>query len=195
MFSLLAGFWQLLFRKAEFQVLMLGLDHAGKTTILEQLKGIFGGREPLPPSKITPTVGLNIGRIQLQRVKLIVWDLGGQAALRSIWEKYYSEAHALLYVIDASDMERFEESRDTLQQLLSHPDLAGVPLLLLANKQDAEAALSPLEIRSRLQATLEGVETQQLFATTALNGEGIEEGIRWLVDAMRDSPRVMQQAY
>ena len=56
-------------------------------TILEQLKGIFGGREPLPPSKITPTVGLNIGRIQLQRVKLIVWDLGGQAALRSIWEK------------------------------------------------------------------------------------------------------------
>lgn len=87
------------------------------------------------------------------------------------------------------------ESRDTLQQLLSHPDLAGVPLLLLANKQDAEAALSPLEIRSRLQATLEGVETQQLFATTALNGEGIEEGIRWLVDAMRDSPRVMQQAY
>ncbi|EOD23405.1 ARF-like GTPase [Emiliania huxleyi CCMP1516] len=192
MFSLLVGFWQLLFRRAEFHVLILGVDAAGKTTVLEQIKATFLGREPMPPAKIAPTVGLNIGRLQVRRCKLICWDLGGQAALRAIWEKYYSEAHGLIYVVDAADTERIDESRNVLHALLGHPDLAGIPLLLLANKQDAQGALSPHEVEARfgLQQVLETSQPRQVFGTAALTGERIEESIHWLVEALRDSPRI-----
>lgn len=109
--------------------------HLFPQSVLEQLKALFTGLDPLPPGKISPTVGLNIGRMQVDRTKLIFWDLGGSKALRSLWEKYYAEAHGLLYVVDASDPARFDESRDVLRQLRNNPDLAGIPLLVFANKQ------------------------------------------------------------
>ena len=151
MFSLLYGFWQALFRKVEFHILILGLDRAGKTSLLEQLKGIFTGMEPLPPGKIPPTVGLNIGRMQIKGRKVLFWDLGGQTGLRAIWEKYYAEAHGLVYVVDAAEPERFDESRGVLQTLMANPEVAGAPLLLLANKQDAEGALPAHEVEARLE--------------------------------------------
>ena len=98
MFSLIVGFWKLFFRRSEFQVLIVGVDGAGKTSVLEQIKAIYNGLEPLPPGKIPPTVGLNIGRVRADRANLIFWDLGGARSLRSLWEKYYNEAHGLLYV-------------------------------------------------------------------------------------------------
>lgn len=77
--------------------------------------------------------------------------------------------------------------------MLSHPDLAGIPLLLLANKQDAEGALPPLEVEARfsLQKTLDNLQPRQVIGTSALSGEGIRDGILWLVDAVSDSPRAM----
>ena len=112
MFSLIYGFWKLLFQKTEHHVLILGLDHAGKTvrngpsllpcavclltaslacarlqSVLERLKTTYTGVDPISPSKIAPTVGLNIGRMTINRQKLIFWDLGGSKALRSLWEK------------------------------------------------------------------------------------------------------------
>ena len=95
-------------------------------TLLEQLKAIYTGMDPLPPGKIPPTVGLNIGRMHVSRTKLIFWDLGGSRSLRALWEKYYSEAHGLLYVVDASDHDRLEEGRETLrarvQELVGYLD-------------------------------------------------------------------------
>eukprot|EP00964_Phaeocystis_antarctica_P121593 scaffold85257_cov66-Phaeocystis_antarctica.AAC.2 len=191
MFSLIAGFWQALFRKVEFQVLILGLDGAGKTTLLEQMKAIFLGL--LPASKIPPTVGLNIGRMQVNRAKLILWDLGGQTSLRAIWEKYYAEAHGLIYVVDASDPDRFEESRAVLQQLLSHPDLTGIPLLVFANKQDAPGAVSPQEIEAcfGLQHSLSSSQSRKVVGAAALTGDGIQESVAWLVESLHKSPRAL----
>mmetsp|Transcript_59103 Transcript_59103/g.128300 ORF Transcript_59103/g.128300 Transcript_59103/m.128300 type:complete len:197 (-) Transcript_59103:330-920(-) len=191
MFSLLAGFWQLIFRRVEFHILILGVDSAGKTTLLEQMKAVFLGKEPLAPGKIAPTIGLNIGRMQIRRAKMIFWDLGGQSALRTIWEKYFAEAHGLIYVVDASESERFEESRAVLLDLLAHPDLADVPLLLLANKQDIEGAISPQEIESRFGLQKVNRQPRMVVGTAALSGDGIQEGISWLVDALRESPRAM----
>ncbi|KAL1524362.1 hypothetical protein AB1Y20_019259 [Prymnesium parvum] len=193
MFSLLYGFWNLFFRRAEFQVLILGVDRAGKTTLLEQLKRLYTGLDPLPPGKIPPTVGLNIGRMQVERCKLIFWDLGGTPALRSLWENYYSEAHGLIFVVDTSDHDRFEEARDTLQLLLNHPDLAAIPLLVFANKQDVEGATTPRELEAMfgLKQLLSSSQPQNMLGTTALNGDGVQEGIEWLVEALRKSPRAM----
>jgi len=163
-------------------------------SILERLKAIFMGIDPLMPSKIPPTVGLNIGRMKINQRQLIFWDLGGSSSLRSLWEKYYSEAHALLYVVDACDPLRLDESRDVLRQLLGQPDLAGLPLLVFANKQDAPGAITPHEVQARFglqSATREGgrIRPTHVLGSTSLSGEGVEEGVFWLVDVLQSHPR------
>jgi len=99
-------------------VLILGVHKAGKTTLLEKLKSIYLKGEGLPHDRIVPTVGLNIGRIEDANVKLVFWDLGGQPGLRTIWEKYYEEAHAVIYVIDSSAAASFEDAKSALGKLL-----------------------------------------------------------------------------
>ncbi|KAG4182357.1 hypothetical protein ERO13_A09G040865v2 [Gossypium hirsutum] len=135
MFSLFYGLWKYLFSKTEFHVLILGIDKAGKTTLLEKLKSVYSNLAGVPPDRIVPTVGLNIGRIGVSNTKFVFWDLGGQPGLRSIWEKYYEEAHAVIFVIDAACPSRFEDSKSALEKVLRHEDLQGAPLLILANKQ------------------------------------------------------------
>lgn len=197
MFSLLYGFWKLLFRRAEFHIIILGIDAAGKTSILERLKAMFAGMEALAPGKIPPTVGLNIGRMRINRTQITFWDLGGQSRLRSLWEKYFSEAHGLLYVVDSVDRSRLDESRDVLRGLLHNPDLAGIPVLVFANKQDAPGALTPHEIQSHFGLRQQQIDEcgssqpQNVLGVTALSGDGVEEGICWLVDAVRASPRAL----
>nr|CAB3495709.1 unnamed protein product [Digitaria exilis]CAB3500602.1 unnamed protein product [Digitaria exilis] len=114
MFSLFYGLWKYVFTKDEFRVLILGVDKAGKTTLLEKLKSIYLKGEGLPPDRVVPTVGLNIGRIEDANAKLVFWDLGGQVGLRTIWEKYYEEAHAIIYVIDAATASSFEDAKSAL---------------------------------------------------------------------------------
>ena len=146
--------------------------------------------EPLPPGKIPPTVGLNIGRMQIKGRKVLFWDLGGQTGLRAIWEKYYAEAHGLVYVVDAAEPERFDESRGVLQTLMANPEVAGAPLLLLANKQDAEGAVPAHEVEARLelpQLLLQSghTSTYKVLGVSALTGDGIQEGVLWMVEQLQ----------
>lgn len=88
MFSLLYGFWQFMFQKDEYYVLILGLDNAGKTTFLEQAKASLNPNyKTLNLTKISCTVGLNIGKIASEGVVLNFWDLGGQSELQCLWDK------------------------------------------------------------------------------------------------------------
>ena len=135
MFSLIQGFLSYLFTKKEAQILILGLDNAGKTTTLEQIKAIYKKANPMPFEKIPPTIGLNIGRIELNNVKAIFWDLGGQSSFRVIWDKYYSEAHGLIYVVDSSDEARLQEAVSTFAGLIKHTDLSNIPVLIMANNK------------------------------------------------------------
>ena len=80
-------------------------------TLLEQMKGIFKKQPGIPPERIPPTIGLNIGKMDVDRSRVIFWDLGGQVRMRSIWENYYAEAHGMIFVIDSADVGRFEEAR------------------------------------------------------------------------------------
>mmetsp|Transcript_6587 Transcript_6587/g.16706 ORF Transcript_6587/g.16706 Transcript_6587/m.16706 type:complete len:192 (-) Transcript_6587:203-778(-) len=136
MFSLISGFWKIFFAKVEVQVLILGLDHAGKTTLLEQMKGLFNKQQGIPPERIPPTIGLNIGKMDVGTCRVIFWDLGGQVRMRSIWEKYYAEAHGMVFVIDSADVGRMEEAKLAFDAVREHEELRGIPVLLLANKQD-----------------------------------------------------------
>ncbi|KAI7690145.1 hypothetical protein SSS_09047 [Sarcoptes scabiei] len=112
MFSLVYGLWKYWFQKDDYFVLILGLDNAGKTTFVEQAKSHYTPEyKGLNLAKISPTVGLNIGKIQTETIVLNFWDLGGQAELQCLWEKYYSDAHAIIFIMDSSDSERIQNSK------------------------------------------------------------------------------------
>uniref|UniRef100_A0A1D1XUY0 ADP-ribosylation factor-related protein 1 n=1 Tax=Anthurium amnicola TaxID=1678845 RepID=A0A1D1XUY0_9ARAE len=189
MFSLFYGLWKYIFSKTEFHVLILGIDKAGKTTLLEKLKSLYSNLEGLPPDRIVPTVGLNIGRLEVSNTKLVFWDLGGQVGLRTIWEKYYEEAHAVIYVIDATCPSRFEDSKSALEKVLRHEDLRGAPVLILANKQDLPGAVSAEEVARYLDLK-ELDDRQYMFeAVSAYEGIGVKVAIDWLVGTMERSKR------
>lgn len=189
MFSLFYGLWKYAFSKTEFHVLILGIEKAGKTTLLEKLKSMYTTLEGLPPDRIVPTVGLNIGRIEAANAKLVFWDLGGQIGLRTIWEKYYEEANAIIYVIDASSPSSFEDSKSALEKVLRHQDLRGAPLLILANKQDLAGALSSEELARYLDLKELDERPYMFEAISAYSGMGIKLTIDWLVDVMERSKR------
>ncbi|XP_004140779.1 ADP-ribosylation factor-related protein 1 [Cucumis sativus] len=189
MFSLFYGLWKYLFSKTEFHVLILGIDKAGKTTLLEKLKSLYSNLEGLSPDRIVPTVGLNIGRLEVLNAKLVFWDLGGQPGLRSIWEKYYEEAHAVIYVIDAACPSKFEDSKSALEKVLRHEDLQGAPLLVLANKQDLPEAVSAEELSRYLDLKKLDERVYMFEAVSGYDGMGIKDSVEWLVDIMERSKR------
>mmetsp|Transcript_19452 Transcript_19452/g.26903 ORF Transcript_19452/g.26903 Transcript_19452/m.26903 type:complete len:213 (-) Transcript_19452:66-704(-) len=201
MFSLIYGFFEYLFRKVEFRVLILGIDKSGKTTLLEKIKSLYTEHEGLPPGKILPTVGLNIGRAEAFNAKLVFWDLGGQTGLRSIWEKYYAEAHAVVYVVDVSEPDRFEEAKSAFNKAVGNRDLNGAPVLVLANKRDlvrVSSAQSPTRDPSAvsevhkffgLASAHKPSRPCRAFDCSSLSGDGVKDGIVWLVDSMRRSQR------
>ncbi|XP_064321542.1 ADP-ribosylation factor-related protein 1 isoform X3 [Phalacrocorax carbo] len=142
MYTLLSGLYKYMFQRDEYCILILGLDNAGKTTFLEQTKTRFNKNyKGMSLSKITTTVGLNIGTIDVGKTRLMFWDLGGQEELQSLWDKYYAESHGVIYVIDSTDEERLSESKRAFEKMITSEALEGVPILVLANKQDVEVSI------------------------------------------------------
>jgi len=162
---------------------------AGKTTLLERIKTLYSEIQGLDPSKILPTVGLNIGQVEVSSAKLIFWDLGGQVGLRSIWEKYFEEAHAVIFVVDSADHERLCVSRDILEGILSNRDLKNAPVMIVANKQDKEEAYSPMKVAETLGVDRYYHQQCTTVPACSYTGDGIGGVIHWLVNAVRRSPR------
>jgi len=187
MFSLLLSLFKWLFSREEVHLLILGLDGAGKTTLLERSKMLYKkvGSSPgnIPLDRIPPTVGLNIARLDVGSMLVLVWDLGGQASLRSIWQRYYTEAQGLVFVVDASDQPRLAEAKAALETLVNHPDLSGIPFLLLANKTDL---LGGADAATIVDAALNFTSSQskrrpcKVCAASALSGRGVEEAMNWI---------------
>lgn len=161
-------------QEKEARILVLGLDNAGKTTILKTLS-----EEDI--THIMPTKGFNIKNLAHEDFKLTVWDVGGQKALRPYWANYFQGTDALVFVIDSADRKRLAESGSELQMLLDEDDLTGIPLLIFANKQDLLQALPADEISETL--TLQNITKRQwsIVACSAKSKEGLQEGMEWLV--------------
>ncbi|ELT90448.1 hypothetical protein CAPTEDRAFT_21289 [Capitella teleta] len=158
----------------ELRILLLGLDNAGKTTLLKQMAS-----EDI--SHITPTQGFNIKSVQSSGFKLNVWDIGGQRKIRPYWRNYFENTDVLIYVIDSADRKRFEETGIELGDLLDEEKLMGVPVLVYANKQDLFNAAPASEIAEGLN--LHGIRGRQwqIQACSAASGEGVKDGMEWVV--------------
>ncbi|NXN68782.1 AR13A protein, partial [Himantopus himantopus] len=124
-------------------LLVVGLDNAGKTSVIMDIERALAG-------EVLPTAQPGQTRLRVDRFEVTLVDLPGGQRSRSAWRSHYSSAHGLLFVLDSSDLARMEEVRKVLSRVLSHPDISGKPILLLANKQDAAAALLPCELIERL---------------------------------------------
>ncbi|KAL3867798.1 hypothetical protein ACJMK2_040821 [Sinanodonta woodiana] len=188
MYTLLSGLWKYMFQKDEYNVLILGLDNAGKTTYLEQTKIKFKKKyQGMNFSKITTTVGLNIGQIDIKGVRLNFWDLGGQEELQSLWDKYYAESHAVIYIVDSSDRDRMDESKEAFDKMIISEALEGVPLLLLANKQDVQDCMCVADVKKIFNDSREmmGKRDCRVNGVSALKGDNIDDGIIWLVDSIQ----------
>ena len=154
--------------------MILGLDAAGKTTILYHLK--LGNYV----QQVQPTVAFNLEKVEVGNLKLQIWDLGGQHQLRPFWRLYYRDSHGIVFVIDSADRARIDLCRDELQALLMEDELRGVPLLIIANKQDISGSMNVDEITSKL--TLSEIKDRPwtIMPTSALQGTNIKESFTWL---------------
>jgi len=157
---------------------MVGLDNAGKTTILYRLN--LGD-----VITTTPTVGSNVEEVTHRGVRFQVWDLGGQDKLRKVWSTYYIGAHAVVLVIDSMDRERLPLVRDELATMTANEELRKAVLLVLANKQDLKGAMSPIEITQQLKLHQNKEHAWQIQPCSAVTGAGLFEGMDWVAHTLR----------
>jgi len=157
----------------ELRILLLGLDNAGKTTLLKQLAS-----EDI--TQITPTQGFNIKSVQSSGFKLNVWDIGGQRRIRPYWKNYFEHTDVLIYVIDSADRKRFEETGVELGELLDEEKLSGVPVLIFANKQDLLNAAPAAEIAEGLNLHSIRDRQWQIQPCSAFTSEGVKDGMEWM---------------
>lgn len=170
-----------MFGGREMRVLMLGLDAAGKTTVLYILK--LG-----QPLSAIPTVGFNVETVTFKNVKFSIWDVGGQDKIRPLWRHYYTGTQGLIFVIDSSDRERLDEAKQELYRIAMDRGMSDVPILIFANKQDMPNALKPIEIQERLELSRGPLEKRNWYVqpATATTGDGIYEGLAWLMTFVRN---------
>ncbi|XP_030749756.1 ADP-ribosylation factor-like protein 3 [Sitophilus oryzae] len=157
----------------ELRLLLLGLDNAGKTTILK----ILASEEI---TNITPTAGFNIKSVVTDGFKLNVWDIGGQRKIRPYWKNYFENTDVLIYVVDSADKKRLEETGIELYELLSDEKLKNVPLLVYANKQDLPDSLTAADLAEALGLPSIKDRAWQIQACTASQSKGVREGMEWI---------------
>ncbi|CAD8137811.1 unnamed protein product [Paramecium octaurelia] len=152
-------------------LLMIGLDGAGKTTILNRL--ILGKVE-----SYTSTLGFYIENIQSKKLDIISWDIRREDKFKILWKPYLQDTKGIIYVIDCFDKNRMHEAKFELLQLLLDPQLFVCPLLIYANKQD-QAKISSEELIAELMIQRIS-KNYHIQPCCSITGQGLQEGLKWI---------------
>ncbi|KRZ45139.1 ADP-ribosylation factor 1-like 2 [Trichinella pseudospiralis] len=186
--NLFASLFKGLFGKKEVRILMVGLDAAGKTTILYKLK--------LGEIVTTiPTIGFNVETVEYKNISFTVWDVGGQDKIRPLWRHYFQNTQGLIFVVDSNDRERVGEARDELIRMLAEDELRDAVLLVFANKQgfqqfdlavDLPNAMNAAEVTDKLGLHTLRNRSWYIQATCATSGDGLYEGLDWLSSQLKN---------
>jgi ADP-ribosylation factor protein 1 len=170
-----------MFGKKECRILMVGLDAAGKTTILYKLK--------LGEIVTTiPTIGFNVETVEYKNIQFTVWDVGGQDKIRPLWRHYYQNTQGVIFVVDSNDRDRVQEARDELHRMLNEDELRDAIVLCFANKQDLPNAMNAAEITERLGLNALRGRKWYIQSTCATTGDGLYEGLDWLSQEIQKVP-------
>lgn len=162
-----------LFGKKQMRILMVGLDAAGKTTILYKLK--------LGEIITTiPTIGFNVETVEYKNIAFTVWDVGGQDKIRPLWRHYFQNTQGLIFVVDSNDRERVAEAERELHNMLQEDDLRDAVLLVFANKQDLPNAMNVSDLTNKLGLNQLHQRKWYIQSTCATQGNGLYEGLDWL---------------
>jgi small GTP-binding protein len=164
--------------KKERRVLMLGLDAAGKTTLLYQLK--LG-----EVVQTVPTIGFNVEEVTYKTLNMTVWDVGGQEKLRPLWRHYFRGSDALIYVVDSADTDRFDIARDELHGIVADPEFPeNACILVYANKQDLPNAVKPKQLADILALSQLRGRSWYIQPCVATVADGLFEGMEQLFQAV-----------
>ncbi|WZY89681.1 hypothetical protein YC2023_046416 [Brassica napus] len=169
------------FGNKEARILVLGLDNAGKTTILYRLQ--MG-----EVVSTIPTIGFNVETVQYNNIKFQVWDLGSfpnKQMIEPYWRCYFPNTQAVIYVVDSSDTDRIGVAKEEFHAILEEEELKGAVVLIFANKQDLPGALDDAAVTEALE--LHKIKSRQwaIFKTCAVKGEGLFEGLDWLSNTLK----------
>jgi len=167
------------------RILFLGLDNAGKTTLLHMLRD----------DKIIihePTRHPQYEELVIGNVRFKTHDLGGHLAARRLWQNYLAAAEGIVFMVDVTDFERFPEAKEELNKLLTTDELSEVPFLILGNKIDAKNAVSEQQLKNYLglesttgktqTSVTAGVQPMEVFMCSVVKRAGYADGFRWLAN-------------
>jgi ADP-ribosylation factor protein 1 len=197
---------------------MVGLDAAGKTTILYKLKlgeivttiptiGFNVETGEKRPTRIrrrrrrrkgketnphTTSLSLSLSlslSVEYKNINFTVWDVGGQDKIRPLWRHYFQNTQGLIFVVDSNDRERVSEARDELNRMCDEDELRDAVLLVFANKQDLPQAMSIAELTDKLG--LHAIRNRKWYVqgTCATSGDGLYEGLDWLSGALKGAQK------
>ena len=176
--STLSRLLPILLGRRHRKILMLGLDSAGKTTILYQLK--LGEM-----SNTAPTLGFNVETVEYKNISFTVWDVGGQTKIRPLWQHYYENTQGIIYVVDSNDPVRIKEAREELEAVLQDDRLRDAAVLVFANKQDLPQAMNTAEVTDKLGLVNMRARDWFIQATCAVTGDGIVDGLEWMANTLK----------
>merc|ERR1711871_937626 len=175
MFGGLLNWLRSLFFTQEMELTLVGLQNAGKTTLVNVVA--TGGYS----EDMIPTVGFNMRKVTKGKVNIKLWDLGGQPRFRSMWERYCRGVNAIIYVVDSADHENVEASGRELEDLLKKPALSGIPVLVLGNKNDLPGALNTDELVEHMG--LRSIQDREVavYSISAKNQTNIDITLQWIL--------------
>ncbi|EEB18632.1 ADP-ribosylation factor, putative [Pediculus humanus corporis] len=193
--NMFANIFKGLFGKKEMRILMVGLDAAGKTTILYKLK--LGEIVTTIPTIGISNIwyfyycftGFNVETVEYKNISFTVWDVGGQDKIRPLWRHYFQNTQGLIFVVDSNDRERIGEAREELMRMLAEDELRDAVLLIFANKQDLPNAMNAAEITDKLGLHSLRNRNWYIQATCATSGDGLYEGLDWLSNQLKNANR------